>query len=104
MNRRMLIGSLFAVFLLILLPSIPAIECNTIVESNKSYFLEKIQSVDIEELKNSGWSPGYFLAIIWWILFLIYIELDPGIDAKYPLFLLSLMILWFILFILSSLF
>lgn len=102
MQKRILIGSVITIFLLILLPLIPAIEFNTIIESNKSYFFEKIQSINTEELRERFWKPGKFLALFWWILFLFYISLDPNMEGKYPLFLLTLMIIWFILFIISG--
>ena len=51
MKKKIIIGSLLAVFMLIMLPSIPAVEFNTVVESNKSLILEKYQNIDLDELK-----------------------------------------------------
>ena len=75
MKKRILIGSLLAVFLLVLLPAIPAMEFNNIVEENKSFLFEKIRNIDITELKmkvNGG--LGFLELFIAFLLFL-YIEL-----------------------------
>ena len=37
--------------MLMILPSVPAVEYNTAIESNKSALFEKIQNMDIKELK-----------------------------------------------------
>ena len=55
MNKRIVIGSLLAVFMLVMLPSISAIEFNTVVETNKSRFLEELEKIDyaLKSLKKS---------------------------------------------------
>ena len=49
MKRKLIIGSLLAIFILFMLPSIPAVEYNTAVEINRSNLLEKIENMGIEE-------------------------------------------------------
>lgn len=52
MKTKIVIGSILAFCILMMLPSISAVEFNTVVEANKSKLVEKIQSADIEELKD----------------------------------------------------
>jgi hypothetical protein len=56
MKRKIIFGSLLAVFLLSMLPSVPAVEFNAAVEANESRIIEHIQAIDIsklrEEIKN----------------------------------------------------
>ncbi len=49
MKRKLIIGSLLAIFILSMLPTIPAVEYNTAVEINRSNLLEKIESMGIED-------------------------------------------------------
>ena len=53
MKTKIVTGSCLAVCMLVILPSISAIEYNTVVESNKSLFFEKIQNIDINELREN---------------------------------------------------
>lgn len=103
MKKGIIIGSLFLVFLLILLPAIPAIEFNTIVESNKSYLIEKIQSIDTEELTERFWKPGKFLAILSAFLIVLYLKLNETYERKFPLLLLLIITVYIILLILALL-
>lgn len=56
MKRKIIFGSLLAVFLLSMLPSVPAVEFNAAVEANESRIIEHIQTISIpklrEEIKN----------------------------------------------------
>lgn len=49
MKRKLIIGSLLAIFILFMLPTIPAVEYNTAVEINRSNLLEKIESMGIKD-------------------------------------------------------
>ena len=49
MKTKIVIGCIAAVFLLMMLPSVSAVEFNTTVESNRSQILEQIRSMDINE-------------------------------------------------------
>ena len=51
MKKKIIIGSLSAVFMLLMLPSVSAVEFNTVVETNKSQILEQIKNIDINEFK-----------------------------------------------------
>ena len=51
MRKKIIFGSLLAVFLMLMIPSISAIEYNTVLDVNESYIIEKIQKMDISELK-----------------------------------------------------
>ena len=51
MKKKIIFGSLLAVFLLFMLPSVPAVEFNAAVEANESRIIEHIQAIDISELR-----------------------------------------------------
>ena len=51
MKRKIIFGSLLAVFLMMMLPSVPAVEYNTTVEANESRILDELRNIDLEELK-----------------------------------------------------
>ena len=51
MKMKIIFGSLLAVFLLFMLPSVPAVEFNAAAEANESRILEYIQALDISELR-----------------------------------------------------
>lgn len=51
MKKKILIGSILAVFILMLLPSVSAVEYKIASEVKESSVIEKIKSIDIEELK-----------------------------------------------------
>lgn len=51
MKKKILIGSILAVFILMLLPSVSAVEYKTASEVKESSIIEKIKSIDIEEFK-----------------------------------------------------
>ncbi len=51
MKKKIIFGSLLAVFLMMMLPSVPAVEYNTAVEANESRILDELQNIDLEELK-----------------------------------------------------
>jgi len=73
-KTKIVVGSLLAVFLLMMLPSVPAVEFNTVVETNKSNLLEEIQNIDIDELKEKLKNPNGFaelIAILIELLFLL---------------------------------
>ena len=86
MKRKIIFGSLLAVFLMMMLPSVPAVEYNTTVEANESRILDelkvKIQSIDIksfkEELKDDPALPQCF-AIAYAIIALVIIFVILGV-------------------------
>jgi len=51
MKTNRVIGSILAIFLLMMLPSVPAVEFTTAVESNKPQILEQIQGINVDEFK-----------------------------------------------------
>ena len=51
MEKKVIFGSLLAVFLMMMLPSVPAVEYNTTVEANESLILNELRHIDLEELK-----------------------------------------------------
>jgi len=51
MDKKIVFGSISAVFILMMLSSVSAAEFNTAVETNRSQILEMVQNTDIEELK-----------------------------------------------------
>ena len=51
MNKKILIGSIIAVALLLIMPSIPAIQYKTIEEKTYSGLVEKFDDVDLKEIK-----------------------------------------------------
>lgn len=51
MRKKIIIGSLLVTLIMMLLPSVPAVEFNTAEETYKSHILEQIKNMDIEELK-----------------------------------------------------
>ena len=74
MKKKIIIGSLLTVIILMILPSVSAVEFNTAVESNKAQILEQIKNIDFRELKEklkniAGYDPPEFLikiiALLW---------------------------------------
>lgn len=51
MNRKIIFGSLLSVFILFILPSVPAVEYNATLESNESGVINKIKYKDIKDLE-----------------------------------------------------
>ena len=51
MRKKMIFVSLLAVFLMMMLPAVPAVEYNTAIEVNEARLLEEIQNMSIDELK-----------------------------------------------------
>ena len=52
MNKKILIGSIFVLVLILLMPSIPAIQQKTIEEGIKQHIHEKLESVNLNDLKD----------------------------------------------------
>jgi len=94
MKKRIIIGSLLAVFLLVLLPAIPSMEFNTIVEENKSFLFEEIRSIDSTELKKKVNGGFGFLELFIAFLLLLYIELGIIFNRSFTLILLLADILY----------
>ena len=69
MGKRILIGSMLVLVLLLLMPSIPAIQQNAVEEGIKQDLQEKLESITIDDLKDIEVLDGikhpilYFLVI-----------------------------------------
>jgi hypothetical protein len=48
MNKKILFGSVLSVFLMLMLPSISAVEFNTAVEEQKTQLIEKLHSLEVK--------------------------------------------------------
>ena len=67
MRKKILFGSLLAVFLMIMLPTVSAIESDAVKETMKSQDPIVIPDIDIEKLKikyQNGPEPTFFLIFI----------------------------------------
>lgn len=55
MNKKILFGSIFAVFLLIMIPTVSALEYNTSLNGKKSLFIQNLENkgIEIEEIENN---------------------------------------------------
>lgn len=49
MKKKIIIGSLLSVLMLIMLPSVSSLQFNTVSETSKSFLFEKIKDMDIKE-------------------------------------------------------
>ena len=58
MKTRLIIGAIFIGFLLMLVPSIPAVEYKTTVDTNTSQFIAKLKSIDVDALEQKFKSIG----------------------------------------------
>ena len=52
MKTKLIVGSLLAVFLMMMAPSIPAMEYQTMEKANEEYYVDYIQKMDEEEFKD----------------------------------------------------
>jgi hypothetical protein len=94
MKRKIIIVCLFSVFLLLLVPAMPAMEFNSIINDNKENFFEKMQNIiktDIWKKTNGG--IGLLELFIAFLLF-IYIQLGIIFDRSFTLILLLADILY----------
>ena len=101
MDRKILVGSIIVVIILLLMPSIPAILHKTITEKSYSDFIEQLDFEDITELIESGkldniTHPILYVVLTIWLYFrlirayfLIEISSDNhpfgGVTIHYPL-------------------
>ena len=51
MKKKIIFGSILSVFILMILPSIPAVEYDVAVKANESRFIDGIQNIDVAEFK-----------------------------------------------------
>jgi hypothetical protein len=51
MRKSILVGSIVALFLMLMMPTLSAVEYNAVEKANEEYYIEYIQNMDIEELK-----------------------------------------------------
>jgi len=85
MNLKIVFGCLFSVFIMMMIPSVSAVEVNTYVRVNRSQILGHIQNIDVNELKENpliiytntlrqnhlsklGWIMDSILQIIMWMI------------------------------------
>jgi len=67
MKKKILFGSLLAVFIMMMLPTVSAIESDAVKETTKLQYPIIIPDIDIEELKlkyQNGPEPTFFLIFI----------------------------------------
>lgn len=50
MKKKIVIGSILSVLMLVLLPSVSSLKFNTVSEVRKSFFFEKIEDMNIKDL------------------------------------------------------
>ena len=55
MNKKIVFGSLLAVFLMLMIPNVGAVEYQTVADANESYLMNEIQNkkIDIQTLRNN---------------------------------------------------
>lgn len=76
MKKKILIGSIFVLILLLLMPSIPAIQQKSIEEGFKQEIQEKLETISLEDLKD--------IKVLDWIRHpLLYIIILKSIDIRY---------------------
>jgi len=51
MKQKIIFGSILSVFILMVLPSIPAVEYDAAIEANESVFIDKLQGIDVTDFK-----------------------------------------------------
>jgi hypothetical protein len=94
MKRRIVIGCLFSILVLIMIPSIKAIEFNSILNENKENFIEKIKNTYFKDiLKKTNGGIGLLELFIAFLLF-IYLQLGIIFDRSFTLILLLADILY----------
>jgi len=80
MKTKLIIGSIIAIVLLLLMPSIPAIQQKTIEEEIKQDIQEKLESINLDDLKDFevlDWTRHPILYII--VLFLLNSRVKRGL-------------------------
>ena len=94
MKRKIIIGSLLSILILLISPIIPAIRFNSIVNENKIYLIEKNQSIDFKDiLKKINKGIGLLELFIAFLLFL-YVQLGIIFNRSFTLILLLADILY----------
>jgi hypothetical protein len=94
MKKRIILGSILAVFLLLLMPVVPALKYNTIVKENKSFLFEKLQSYHGGELRQKLNGGLGLLELFIAFLMLLYVELGIIFNRSFTLILLLATILY----------
>ena len=51
MKQKIIFGSILSVFILMVLPSIPAVEYDAAVKANKSSLIDELQVIDVTDFK-----------------------------------------------------
>ena len=73
MKKKIIIGSIIAVALLLLMPSIPAIQQKTIDEGLKQEMQEKLETINLNGLEEIEELDGIKHPILHFIVFLIWV-------------------------------
>ncbi len=109
MNKKILIGSIIAVVVLVMMPSIPAIQQKIIEERTYNNLVEQLNLKDVREIKGLERIKHPFLFLIYYVILVsrltrgwIYLGISsdwdgywPGPEIKHPLlFIRSLMLLF----------
>ncbi len=83
MKKIMILVNIFTVFLLVMLSSVSAAECNTLIISNKSHIFEPSKVIDInnliEKIKDnnhlfSHLIPGFIIVFVLSCLYSIFLD------------------------------
>jgi len=75
MNKKILIGSMLVLTLLLLMPSIPAIQLKTFENETHNDFFSRIENIDFNDLKSIiDGIPDHPILFIW-VMFIFYFRL-----------------------------
>jgi len=116
MKIKIAIGCIVAVFILLMVPSISAVEYNSAVETNRSQILQQLRSMTVNELNEkfeilkekikslgiketasqTNWLPGYCILILLYIMlgisyYFLGMGLIPYLLEKILFFLLTIL-------------
>ena len=86
MNKKILVGSIFVLTLLLLMPSIPAVQQKSIGEGIKQEIQEKLDTINLNDLKESkklDWVRHPLLCvIILYLSFIVSLRIGRGIKLR----------------------
>ena len=70
-SKRILFGSIFVLALMLLMPSIPAIQQSTLKEELKQDIMEKIETLSIEDFEEIKTLDGVKFPLLMWLVILL---------------------------------
>ena len=94
MKKRIIIGCLFSIALLLLIPTFPAIEYSFLIKENKlitNNYIQKINYNSSKKLRNGGIG---FLELLIGVLLFLYIQLGILFNRSFTLILLLASVLY----------